>query len=217
MANDMAEHFQVPRDKLVRIYNPVDVKRVQELAEYGENPYSGPGPHLAAAGRLTRQKGFDVLLDALPAVLECFPETRLAILGEGPLEEKLTEQAQKLGLTQKVTFLGFQENPWPYLKHADLFLLPSRYEGTPNVLLEALALGTPVVASDCPGGMREIQASNPEIVLVPPEDPGALAQAIITASKMPRRAEGTQRVQQRLRAFDLQEIVDAYSQVLEQV
>jgi len=216
MVNDLVEHFDVPRAKLVRIYNPVDVKKVQEAADAAPNPYAGPGPHLVAVGRLTRQKGFDVLLSALPRVLERVPNATLTILGQGPLETHLAEQAENLRLINKVAFLGFQENPWRYLKHADLFVLPSRYEGTPNILLEALVLGVPVVATDCPGGTREIQSRNPQIVLVPPENAGALAEAIITACTSPKRPEDTRHLEQRLCAFDLHRIVSEYSQLLEQ-
>jgi glycosyltransferase involved in cell wall biosynthesis len=217
MADDLAQNFRVPREALVRIYNPVEIERVRRLADNGGNLYVGPGPHLVAAGRLTRQKGFDVLLRALPAVLECFPEAKLTVLGDGPLKEELRNQARMLGLMEKVDFLGFQENPWRYLKHADLVVLPSRYEGTSNILLEALALGTPVIASDCPGGTREIQGHNPEMILVPPENPSALAQAIITAFNTLRRPQEMQQIREGLRPFDLHQVVSAYSRVLEQV
>jgi glycosyltransferase involved in cell wall biosynthesis len=217
MAEDLAQNFRVPREVLVRIYNPVEIERVRRLADHGGNPYIGPGPHFVAAGRLTRQKGFDVLLHALPLVLERFPEARLTVLGDGPLKEELRNLARRLGILEKVDFLGFQENPWRYLKHADLVLLPSRYEGTSNILLEALAIGTPVIASDCPGGTREIQGYNPEMILVPPENPSALTQAIVTAFNTSRRPQEIQQVQEGLRPFDLQQVVSAYSRVLEQV
>src|SRR5262249_54323180 len=135
---------------------------------------SGEGPHVVAAGRLSPEKGFDILLAAMPAVRRRLPHTQLAILGDGPLLDDLTLQAQKLDVMDAVTFKGFQQNPWPFFCHADLLVLSSRYEGLPNVLLEALALGTPVVAADCPGGIREVQRFCPEIVLVPPDDPPAL-------------------------------------------
>ena len=217
MLNDMIEQFEIPREKLIRIYNPVDISRLRELAGAAENPYSGPGPHLVAAGRLTKQKGFDVLLNSMPAVFERLPTATLVILGQGPLATELKVQSQTLGLADRVSFSGFQANPWPYLKHADLFILSSRYEGTPNVLLEALALGTPAVATECPGGTREIQAHDPDLVLVPAENEQALAQAIIRTCCAPRRTDNIQQVQQRLQPFDLREIVLAYSRILERV
>ena len=76
----------------------------------------------------------------MPSVLEAFPTAQLVILGEGPLKRALQEQAQTLKIAGSVSFPGFQKNPWAYLKHASAFVLPSRYEGLPNIMLEALAL-----------------------------------------------------------------------------
>jgi glycosyltransferase involved in cell wall biosynthesis len=207
MVSDLVENFGIPRENLVRIYNPVDTQKVRELAEIGSNPFNGTGPHLVAAGRICRQKGFDLLISAIPAVVERFPAAQLFILGEGPLETELKEQAQNLGLKEKVVFLGFQANPWLYLKHANAFILPSRYEGLPNVLLEALALGTRVVVSDCPGGIQEIRESVGNMAVVPPENPAALAEAIITVCGSPAPAIES------LGRFDLQQVVSEYSKI----
>ena len=211
MVDDMMKNFNLPRAKLVRIYNPVDIERIRQSAEREANPYSGPGPHLVAVGRLCRQKGYDILLDAMPAVLKRISSAQLSILGEGPLEGELRHQAHNLNLIDSVHFLGFQQNPWTYLKHADLFVLPSRYEGLPNVLLETLALGTPVVAADCPGAMREIRDHEQQMVLVPPENPDALADAIISACTACANASYSQPSEQRLRKFSVQQIVEEYS------
>jgi glycosyltransferase involved in cell wall biosynthesis len=207
MVSDLVENLGIPREKLVRIYNPVDTEKVREIAQIGSNPFNGSGPHLVAAGRVCRQKGFDLLIEAMPAVLRRFPDAQLMILGEGPLEAELKEQARNLGLQEKVYFLGFQANPWLYLKHADAFILPSRYEGLPNVLLEALALGTPVVVSDCPGGIREIRDSVGNMAVVPPENPSALAEAIIAVCGNPAPSIES------LGRFDLQQVVAEYSNI----
>lgn len=211
---DMVEHLGIRRDKLVRIYNPVDVEMVRRLAEGAESPYTGPGPHVIAMGRLQREKAYDVLLRAFSSVLKAFPTARLTILGEGPLETQLKQQAVELGIDHVVAFPGFQKNPWPYMKHADLFVLASRFEGLPNALLEVLALGVPVVATDCPGGVREIQKSAHEIVLVPPEDHAAFATGIIAALSKPTRERPSPRqVAESLKDFDLQHAVREYSQL----
>ena len=207
VAKDLKENFGVLREKLVRIYNPVDVERVRQMASEGDCPYDAAGPHLITVGRLSWEKGLDLLIDAMPAVLERFPKAQLFILGEGPLEAELKEQVQNLGLKEKVAFLGFQANPWLYLKHANAFILPSRYEGLPNVLLEALALGTPVVVSDCPGGIQEIRESVGNMAVVPPENPAALAEAIITVCGSPAPAIES------LGRFDLQQVVSEYSNI----
>ena len=215
MVDDMAEHLAIPRDKLVRIYNPVDVAMVRRLAEATVTPYSAPGPHVVTVGRLQHQKAYDVLLQAFPVVLKAFPGAKLTILGEGPLERQLKEQAIGLGVDHAVTFMGFQENPWPYVKHADLFVLCSRYEGLPNALLEVLALGIPVVATDCPGGVREVQKSAPHIVLAPPESPGLLADAMVSVlgQSKAKPADPTY-AEDCLRRFDAQQIADEYANLL---
>src|SRR5438034_1805121 len=179
MVKDMTEQFNLPQQRSVRIYNPIDVELVRELGRSAGNPYSSAGPQLVAAGRLSNEKGFDLLLAAMPKVIECLPNVRLTILGQGPLKSVLAEQVEKLGLAESVSFLGFQQNPWPYLCHADLFVLPSRRESFSNALLEALALETPAVAIDCPGGMREIYGSNPELCMVSAAVANDLAEAII--------------------------------------
>lgn len=214
MAEDIATRFKIPRDKLVRIYNPVDSQRVQDMGDAAANPYSGPGPHLVAVGRLDRQKGFDLLLSAMPSVCEAVPGVKLAILGQGPLRDKLVAQAQSLGLTDIVQFLGFQQNPWLFIRYADLFVLPSRYEGLPNALLEAMALHKPIVAADCPGAIGEIHAFNPAMVLVPPEDPDALARAIISKCKMRDEKSNLNGFSWSLERFSVQRIMGEYSDLL---
>jgi len=179
MVKDMAEQFHLPQQRSVRIYNPIDVDLVRELGRSAGNPYSGAGPQLVAAGRLSNEKGFDLLLAAMPKVIEYFPNARLTILGRGPLKTALAQQVRRLGLAESVSLLDFQQNPWPYLCHADLFVLPSRREAFSNVLLEALALETPAVAVDCPGAIREIYGGNPAVHLVRAGDSSDLAEAII--------------------------------------
>jgi glycosyltransferase involved in cell wall biosynthesis len=207
--------FGVPRRRAIRIYNPLDVEMIAKLSERGGNPYQGAAPQLVAAGRLSREKGFDLLLAAMPRVIESLPRARLAIVGSGPRKDELTEQAQALGLAEVVSFRGFQQNPWPYLRYADLLVLPSRREAFGNVLLEALALGTPVVAADCPGAIREIYGDHPAVRLVPPEDPVALAEAIIERCKSGAVAPtGARSDDDPLAKFAVRHIVDQYSAVL---
>jgi glycosyltransferase involved in cell wall biosynthesis len=215
MVRDLIERFDVPTRKIVRIYNPVDIAAMRQLAGNGKSPYSGSGPHLIAAGRLCRQKGFDVLVNAMPAIVEHLPNARLTILGEGPLRVQLTEQVQRLGLAESVHFLGFRSNPWPYFKHADLFVLPSRYEGLPNVLLEARACGVPAVATDCPGGTREIADIDSRVHLVPTEDVGAIASAIVSLCKVTRNIrQDAEEPKELIKRFGVQVIVDDYSSLL---
>ncbi|HEX7287460.1 MAG TPA: glycosyltransferase [Candidatus Angelobacter sp.] len=211
MLREFRHRFRIPGEKLVRIYNPVDEASLRDYAAAAANPYAGEGPHIVAAGRLRREKGFDVLIDAFALLRREMPGAQVTILGEGPEEPALRKQVATLGLDSAVHLAGFQQNPFSYFAHADLFVLPSRLEGMPNALLEALALGTPVVAAECVEAIRELQALDERIVTAPPEDPKALADAMVSVlqqTKAPRAAyrpgQGT------LRVFDPAEIASRY-------
>lgn len=162
------------------------------LSRPGNAGGSGGGPVLLAAGRLARQKGFDLLLDALPAVLVRHPGLLLLIAGEGPERSALATQAERLRLQGRVHFLGARGDLAALLAAADGFVLSSRGEGSPFVLLEALALGVPVVATAV-GGVAEMLGSGAESELVSPGDPAALAGSILRLLQFPesarRRAE----------------------------
>jgi glycosyltransferase involved in cell wall biosynthesis len=209
--NDLAANFGISRRILKRVYNAVDIDRARQWAEAGGNPYAGPGPHLVAAGRLSREKGIDILLEALPRVRAAAPECDLTLVGDGPLKQELLAQRERLGLNPCVRLVGFQPNPYPYLKHAHLAVLPSRFEGLPLVVLEALAVGTPVVASDCPGALREVLGDCPQARLVPPSDPKALAEGIVAALKGPSRETGLDAF---LSRFDIKTVAREYEEIL---
>ena len=216
MVEDLAGNFGVPRSKLARVYNPVDLDLTRRMAEAGGNPYSGKGPHLVAAGRLAREKGFDVLLNAVPLVRTAVLDADLTILGEGPLKSDLLAQREQLGLSGAVKLVGFQPNPHPYFKHADLFVLPSLYEGFGLVVIEALAVGTPVVVSDCPGALREILAGCPMARLVPPSDHKALAETIVSSLKATGKGmQLDQGLDAFLSRFDVRTIIREYEEVLD--
>lgn len=163
MQEDLATRFRIPRSRMITVYNPLDVNEIRARADTAPNPFAekGAGPHLVAAGRLSPQKGFDTLVRSLPALHRLHPGAEIWILGEdraanGSMKRRLEELSDAHGVGHKVHFTGHQDNPHAFFKHADLFVLSSRYEGLPNVLLEALGCGCPVVALDTPGGTREI-------------------------------------------------------------
>ncbi|MCC6766910.1 MAG: glycosyltransferase [Deltaproteobacteria bacterium] len=161
------------------IHNPVDAERLATAAARATSPFTGPGPHVLAMGRLTYQKGFDLLLEALARVRAAGVPARLTIVGVGELEADLGARAATLGVAGAVDLVGFQEEPERFFAHADVFVLSSRYEGMPNVVLEALACGLPIVAFDCPHGVREIVRDGVNGRLLPPEDLGALTAALL--------------------------------------
>jgi glycosyltransferase involved in cell wall biosynthesis len=135
-------------------------------------------PFILAAGRLAHQKGFDILIRAFALVVHECGGLRLAIAGDGPQARALRDLVAELRLDDRVIFLGTVNGLRALMREADAFVLSSRYEGFPNVLLEALACHVPVVATDCPGGPREILKDGEFGVLVPREDPSALAGAL---------------------------------------
>ncbi|MCH8686354.1 glycosyltransferase [Pedomonas mirosovicensis] len=144
-------------------------------------------PTLLGIGRFVPQKGFDLLLDAFDQ-LRRRRSARLLLLGEGPQRPLLEEKVRQLGLEDLVSLPGITRNPFAALSHADLFVLPSRWEGLPATLIEALACGCPVVAADCPGGVREVLQDGRIGRLAPPGDAGLLAAAMDEAlSQKPDR------------------------------
>lgn len=132
---------------------------------------------LLACGRLEPVKDHASLLRAFALVRSRF-SAKLTIMGEGPLLDELHEQARLLGIVDDVTFAGFVRNPQQYMRDATVFVHTSRHEGLPNVLLEALAAGCPIVATDCPGGVREVLADGTYGTLVPVGDHAKIANAI---------------------------------------
>lgn len=165
---------------MVVIGNPIDLDAVRTRAAEPQAPLPG-APRLLAAGRLAAQKGFDVLLGAMPAVLARRPGAVLTILGEGEERAALEAQAAKLGVGEAVRLPGRTGNPLPAMAGADLLISSSRYEGFANVILEAMAVGCPVVATDCPGATREMVIEGRTGWLAEPEDTGSLSQAILRA------------------------------------
>ena len=159
--------------------NPVDIERIRARVEEAENPLEPGRVHLVSVGRLNRQKGYDLLLRAFQGALKGVPGLHLTVVGEGEERTGLDRLRTTLGLQERVTLAGHRENPYPFMAHADLFVSSSRYEGSPNAVLESLACGTPALAFDCPGGTGEILREGRNGWLVPAEDTGAMAAKLI--------------------------------------
>lgn len=180
VVRDIAAIGHLPASRMHLIRNPVVTPELARLAAAPlEHPWFAPGepPVIVGVGGLRTQKGFDTLLAAFARVRASRP-CRLLILGEGRLRGALQEQADRLGVAADFALPGFDANPYRFLARAGLFVLASRWEGSPNALTEALAVGVPVVASDCPSGPREILRGGEVAPLVPVDDVAALASAI---------------------------------------
>jgi glycosyltransferase involved in cell wall biosynthesis/acetyltransferase-like isoleucine patch superfamily enzyme len=155
MKSDLVDNYGIPSNMIKVVNNPVDVKKIDEMSNKADNSiYPKNIINLLAVGRLkNRTKGFDNLIDIVNGLEDIY---HLTILGEGEDREILEKQIKTLKLENRVTLIGFKDNPYSYMKHADILLLTSHYEGFPNVILEANLCGTPVIAFDSEGGIKEI-------------------------------------------------------------
>jgi glycosyltransferase involved in cell wall biosynthesis len=161
------------------IGNPIDVDAVWEGMR---GSVTLPGsPALVSVGRLVHLKGYDLLLPALDRLRSSYPDIHLTIIGEGPERPRLEALARRLDLGRHVTFTGFSSEPLPAVRAADLFVLTSRYEAFPNAALEALACGTPVVLTDCPGANAQLVRPGFNGQLVRDLTPSGLARVIAIA------------------------------------
>ncbi|ETW95860.1 MAG: glycosyl transferase family 1 [Candidatus Entotheonella factor] len=213
VADDLAQTVRLDRNRIEVVYNPVVTP---ELYQQAGEPFSHPWfndeavPVLLGVGRLSAQKNFPLLIRAVAKVREQRP-VRLVILGEGDDRAALEALVHDLGLSDDVALPGFVDNPFAYMRHAQLFVLSSDWEGLPTVLIEALACGCPVVSTDCPSGPMEILDGGTYGMLVPMRDEDALAKAILASLDEPVRGE---LLQQRINEFTLDYATEQYTKVL---
>ena len=179
---DFINEFGLKPDFMRTIYNPLDIKSILILAkENSDNNFSGK-PYVIALGRNDPQKRFDRLIRIYA---EANIKEDLIILGRANENSVLHDQVKSLGIKEKVHFLGFLENPYAYISRAKCLLMTSDYEGFGMVLAEALALGTPVISTDCPSGPKEILGSEFSDWLVPLDDEAQFARKLCKISKEP--------------------------------
>lgn len=198
----------------IRVINNACIDERLEAALEGAVERASP-PVVLAAGRLAEQKGYPFLLDAFPAV-HARTGAQLWILGEGPDRPKLEAQIAELGLQGVVKLLGFQSDPFQFMRRATVFCLSSIFEGFGNVIVEAMACGAPVVSTDCPYGPNEIITDGEDGLLVPVRDPKALSEALIRVlSDDALRAQLEQRGRVRANTFHSRTIAEAYADELD--
>ena len=212
-AEDLCRHANIPAAKLHVVFNPLDLQAISARAEEkNDHPwFREPGPPvILGTGRLTEQKDFQTLVRAF-ALARGRLEAKLIILGEGEDRQELEGLIGRMSLENDISLPGFVRNPYPLMKHASLFVLSSRWEGLPNALLEAIALGTPVVATNCPSGPAEILDNGRYGRLVPVGDPEALARAMMETIENP---PDSSLLRKRSEDFSSARIIDQYLEIL---
>jgi len=192
LARWVVDHRRLPEHRVHVLPNPVDAEAVRADAGSGGDEAGSPF-RLCAVGRLVEQKGYDVLIEALARVRDRLPSRwRLTIVGEvgawsGAWDRRIRTSLRRTGLEGNVELVGHLDNPHRAMRRADLFVHAARWEPFGLVLVEALALGLPIVATDCPGGPAEILGAGRYGRLVPAGEPVALGEAIIELADDPDR------------------------------
>lgn len=203
VAEDAAEFYRIPRSKIEVCASPIDIEAVREAARADVFSDAYPGTHsdsysgasqggqvqpemrVVVVGRLSREKGQQLAIEAFARAVgkQNRANWSMDLLGEGPERNALQRRSAELKIDERVTFHGFVNNPYPFVKRADLLVIPSEYEGFPNVALEAMVLKTPVVATDCSGALSELLGRGERGQIVPVGDIEALTRAIVDFSQ----------------------------------
>ena len=213
VAEDLVAGNRKLTDKIEVLPTPVmreqDLEKTKERADHPWLSDGGP-PVILGVGRLAEQKDFATLIRAFAEVLKK-TEARLLILGEGKKRAELELLVKALKLEGKVSLPGFVKNPFPYFARCAVFALSSKFEGMPNVLIQAMACSTPAVATDCHSGPAEVTRNGELAALVPVGDPKKLAEAIVDAFSSPRRADAADYV---LSRFGVRSATEGYLSML---
>jgi len=212
VAEDLAEYAGIPLDRIKVIFNPVLSDQLIKSAEQPvTHPFFGDRhcPVILGVGRLTEQKDFFTLIKAFDILRKKIP-SRLIILGDGEERQHLEELIQGSGLQGLIDLPGFEINPFAFMKRASVFVLSSKWEGLPNVLIQALACGCPVVSTDCLSGPSEILKSGEYGYLVPVGGAQAMAEAMEAAL----RGDILQPPKSWLDQFSLHDVIPQYEAVL---
>jgi glycosyltransferase involved in cell wall biosynthesis len=208
VASDLVANFRVPAHKLNVIYNPLDLALIERLSgERVSNPWFSlsSSPLILGVGSLTVLKDFPTLIRAF-SIVRARRECRLAILGEGPERAGLEELVAKLGLQKDVDLPGFVDNPFAWMRCAEVVVCSSLTEGCPNALMQALACGTAVVSTECVGGCSEILEGGRWGRLVPIGDAQAMAESILATMNGGARVD----VGKRAADFAIEEVARTY-------
>ena len=206
--------YKAERSKIVTINNSVDVQSVGRFSLESVDAESPPGHFvISTAGRLAAEKNVDVLVKAF-ALLRKDLKAKLWIVGDGPERPHLESLAASLNIKDDIVFWGFQENLYKFIQKSDIFVHTSLFEGFGNIILEAMACGVPVIATDCPFGPREIINNGKSGMLVPVSDEVALAKALkMVSENKETRDRFVKNAYKRLSEFTPEKMVRSYENV----
>ena len=184
MAEDLLKNYSVKSQNIKIINNPVDTHAILEKGE-AFTPKRLASHVFVACGRMHVQKGFHLLINALSELNR--KDWVLWLIGDGDLKDELGALSVNLGIDDNIRFLGFQENPYPYFKVADAFILSSRFEGMPNVVLEALAMNTQVIATPAPGGVTALLIKSSSCIIADDISVDGINSALLSYFRDPRK------------------------------
>ena len=210
MKDDLVSYLSLPEDRVEVIHNPV-CQKVADFSKAKDLDAVEKKDYLLCVGRLEEQKAFHYAISAFSAVAPNNPDLRLKIVGKGSLEGQLKNQAHMLGVAERVDFEGYQTDMIPYYLRAKATLLTSLYEGFPNVLVESIALGTPVVAFDCPSGPSEIIVDGVNGFLIENQNTTKFVAALNKVLKLRRDVDEISKTAQR---YSSKTILSEYERVL---
>jgi len=218
---DLKENFGIPESKLMVINNPINLSKVKSSMPI-KGFYDSDFLNLITIGRLEIGKNHKMLIDAISEI----PFARLYIIGDGILNDELVSYVKKINLAERVFFLGFQNDPFKYIKAADVFVFGSNHEGFPNVLLEAMACEIPIVSTNCKAGPSEIMEVEEEFsdnimsseygFLVPVNNSELMREAILKLfASLKKNTVLKNSLRNRSNDFNLSKIMDKYSQIIQ--
>jgi glycosyltransferase involved in cell wall biosynthesis len=209
-ADDLRENFGL--SNVQAIPHGVDGDRIRTLAD--EKVDVPAERYFVAVGRLTRQKNYPLMLDAFAAARQRGAQQHLVIIGDGEDRAMLEQRVRESSVADAVHFLGHRDNPFPYIQHATALILSSLWEGFGLVLIEAMSLGVPCIAVDCPSGPAEILDGSKYGLLVPPDNPAALASAFVKLTQSGVRDHYSSLSRQRANDFTLTRMAQRYRPLL---
>lgn len=213
--------YRIKKNKLKTLYNGIELAKVKEMAKENIVDYekifnNNQVFKFITVGRLSKEKGHRYLIEAFSKVKKDIPNSKLIIIGDGPLREELEMLIEKMSLKNDIVFLGVKKNIFKYLTKSNIFVFSSIYEALPTVLLEALACGLPIISTNCETGPKEILDNERYGLLVKVMDSQDLAEKMIFLAKNPALLKKySKRSTQRSKFFDIENIKNHWIDLFE--